>query len=95
MVSGIVLVNNPHINKMQIVNPVLRKHSRPYMYTSIWSESGDVFDVLIMKYVIFLKEKISCLILQSTNICIGTLKHSISLALEIKSNKIILCRSCR
>lgn len=45
MVSGIVLVNNPHINKMQIVNPVLRKHSKPYMYTSIWSESGDIFDV--------------------------------------------------
>lgn len=42
---------------MQIVNPVLRKHSKPYMYTSIWSESGDVFDVLIMKYVIFFERK--------------------------------------
>ena len=57
MVSGIVLVNNPHINKMQIVNPELRKHSKQYIYTSIWSESGNVFDVLIMKYVIFFERK--------------------------------------
>lgn len=50
-----VRVMIPQINKMKIVLPVFKKQSNPYIYTSIWSDSGLVFETAIIRWTIFEK----------------------------------------